>query len=93
MVNLKDIKLPGSKITSINDFFRIGTDWFLMICGGLAVLAIVYSGIMYITAGGDTAKAESARKNLTWAIIGLVIILLAEVIIQLVKSILAANFK
>lgn len=39
----------------------------------LALLAIVWAGILYMTSFGDAAKAESAKKTLTWAIIGLVL--------------------
>jgi len=43
---------------------------------------------MYITSGGDPTKAESAKKNLIWAITGIVVILLAYVIVQWVGNIL-----
>jgi len=43
---------------------------------------------MYITAGGDTARAESARKNLTWAVIGLVIVLLSLVMVNYIHSVI-----
>jgi len=62
--------------------------WLLGFAGALAVIAIVWSGVMYITAGGDPTKAESAKKNLIWAITGVVVILLAYVIIQWVGNIL-----
>ena len=66
-------------------------DWLLVFAGALAVIAIVYSGIMYITAGGDPAKAEAAKKNLIWAILGVIIIALALVIVSAVSSILSGK--
>ncbi|EKD56479.1 MAG: hypothetical protein ACD_58C00176G0003, partial [uncultured bacterium] len=46
----------------------------LLIAGILAVIYLIYSGILYITAGGDTGKAEKGRTGIVNAIIGLVII-------------------
>lgn len=81
-VNLKDIQLPQSKFSDLSGLLQGGVDWFMGIMGAIAVMAIVYSGIMYITAAGDVAKAETARKNLTWAIMGLVIAILAIVAVN-----------
>lgn len=51
----------------------------LMFFGGiLMVFAVLYTGIMFITAGGDMQKSAKARANLILAITGLIIILLAE---------------
>ncbi len=53
--------------------------------GGItAVIMIVLSGIAMITSGGDAKKMEGAQHTMTYAIIGLVIILLAPFIISLV---------
>lgn len=81
------LNLPLSNFTS-SDSLAIGIlEKLFLFAGILAVIAIIYSGIMYITAGGDTAKADTAKKNLTWAIIGVVIILLAIVIVSLISTI------
>ncbi len=56
--------------------------------GVLAVIAIVYSGIMYITAGGDSAKAGQARKNLTWAVTGLIVMILSYSIVSWIAEII-----
>ncbi|HEY4524634.1 MAG TPA: pilin [Patescibacteria group bacterium] len=86
--NWKDIDFPGSRFTDIAGLVQAIINWLLGLGGALAVIAIVYSGIMYITAGDDPTKAETAKKNLVWAVIGVVIILLAYVIINEVARIL-----
>jgi hypothetical protein len=50
--------------------------------GGVAVLFLVWSGWQYITSAGDPAKAERARTNITYAIIGIVVALLAYVLVR-----------
>ncbi len=52
---------------------------------------IVISGIIYITSGGDDGRVETAKKMLTYAIIGLVVALLGYVIVYAVGNALGAN--
>ncbi len=65
--------------------------WVLIFAGALAVIYLVYGGIMYITAGGDAEKATKGRTALINAIIGIVIILLAIVIVNFVMNIVQNN--
>ncbi len=85
--NLGKVIYPDTKINSIQDAIVVILTWMLWLAGVLALIAIIYSGAMYITAGGDAAKAETGRKNLTWAIIGLVIVLLSTVMINYINSV------
>ena len=50
--------------------------------GGLSVLMIVISGIMYMSSGGDSSKVETAKNMLIYSIVGLVVALLAWVIVS-----------
>lgn len=47
----------------------------------VAVIMIVVSGYMFITAGGDSDKVKSAGNTITSAVIGLAIVFLARTII------------
>lgn len=58
--------------------------WTLIFAGIVAVVLIIISGIKFITSGGEAKQAEGARKTLTWAIIGLVLILLSFAIIKFI---------
>ncbi len=49
----------------------------LFIAGILATIYLVYSGIQYITANGEPAKATAARTGIINAIIGIIVILVA----------------
>lgn len=42
----------------------------------LALIGLIASGIMYITAGSDPDRANAARKNIIWVVTGLLIYLL-----------------
>jgi hypothetical protein len=60
----------------------------LMIFSGVAaVIFIVFAGIKFITSGGDPIKVEGAKKTMTFAIIGLVIVLLSFVILKVFTTV------
>lgn len=56
----------------------------LLIAGILAVIYLIWSGVLYITAGGDTGKADKGRTGIVNAIIGLVIISAAYLLVRFV---------
>lgn len=56
----------------------------LTFAGAVALFMIVYAGIRYITSGGDPKAVEGARNTLTWAIIGLIVILISFAIINFI---------
>lgn len=56
----------------------------LSVLGVIAVLVIVIGGIMYATSAGDTAKVVRAKNVIQYAIIGLIISLLAWAIVNFV---------
>ena len=81
--DVNDIHFSG-RDSSIPDFISRLIEYLFGFVAALAVIAIVYSGVMMITAGADTTKAENAKKNLTWAIIGLVLAVSAYFLITLI---------
>ena len=82
-----NIILPSTKYGSIADAIAGIINWVLGFAGGLAVLALVYSGIMMITAGDNTPQVEQAKKNITWAIPGLILIASSLLIVNIVRNI------
>jgi hypothetical protein len=54
------------------------------IVGVVAVIMLVVSGFKYITSGGDASKIASAKNTIIYAIVGLIIVALAQVIVHFV---------
>ena len=50
-------------------------DIFLIALSIVAVLVLIYGGFKYLTSAGDANQAESGKKAITGAIIGILIIL------------------
>lgn len=65
---------------TIGDYIYSGINLFLWIIGIMAVVYLIYGGLLYITAGGDAEKANKGRTAITNAIIGIIIVVLALVI-------------
>ena len=53
------------------------TNWFAAIVFAIAVVMLLYAGFLYITAGGSEDKAGTARKLITYALIGIAVAILA----------------
>ena len=49
--------------------------------GAVAVILLVYAGIRFITSGGDPKQVKAAQQIITYAIIGLVVVLCSFAII------------
>lgn len=70
--------------------FRQITNTILYIVGIVAVIMLIVGGIRYITSGGDAKKVTDAKNTILYAIIGLVIALLAFAIVNFVIGVLPA---
>ncbi len=60
--------------------------WFIAVAGIVSAIFVVYGGISYVTSSGDPSKLEKAKKTITYALIGLAIVALAEVITAFVSN-------
>lgn len=56
------------------------------IAGALLIIWLVWGVFQYIFAGGDKEKLAGARKRLTWAIVGFIIIVLAFSVSQFAQG-------
>ncbi|HSW85243.1 MAG TPA: pilin [Candidatus Saccharimonadales bacterium] len=59
---------------------------FSIIVGAVSVIMIIYGGFRYITSGGDSGRVGSAKNTLIYAIIGLIIVALAQLIVHFVLN-------
>lgn len=80
-----NFKVPG-------DFLAVGlaiVDMLLRLGGLAATIAIIASGVGYITAGGDVQKVASARKRIYNGLIGLAIVFVASAFVAFLGNYLA----
>lgn len=70
--------------TSIDSILKLVINIFSIIVGFIAVIMIIVGGIKYITSGGDSGNISGAKNTIVYAIIGLVIVALAQVLVHFV---------
>jgi lysylphosphatidylglycerol synthetase-like protein (DUF2156 family) len=54
------------------------------IVGVLAVIMIIYAGFRYVTSGGSDEAVKGAKNTILYAIVGLVVVALAQIIVHFV---------
>ncbi|PID31341.1 hypothetical protein CR983_01630 [Candidatus Saccharibacteria bacterium] len=70
--------------TSLNESFRIVTNMLLFLVGAISVIMLVIGAIRYTTSGGDQTRVTSAKNTIMYAIVGLVLAIVAYAIVQFV---------
>jgi hypothetical protein len=61
-------------------------NFVLLVAGIVAFFFVLYGGFVYLTAGGDAARAGSGRTIIINAIIGIIIIFLSYALIRFVTT-------
>ena len=64
--------------------FTVITNVLLFIIGAISVIMLVIGGILYTTSAGDSAAVTSAKNTILYAIVGIVVALLAFAIVNFV---------
>jgi len=70
--------------TKVNDLVNQVVTIFSWVVGVVSVIMIIYGGFRYITSGGDSNGVTAAKNTILYAIIGLVVVALAQVIVKFV---------
>lgn len=78
-LGLPDVKVDTGVSALLNIVFTLA--------GLLAVVFIIIGGVKYTLSGGDSAGLKSAKETITYAIVGLIVTLLAFGIVNFVTGI------
>jgi hypothetical protein len=76
----------GSSSGSVNSTIKIIINLFSFVVGVVAVIMIIIGGFKYVTSTGDSAKISSAKDTILYAVIGLVVVALSQVIVRFVLT-------
>lgn len=71
--------------------FKRIVDVMLFLIGAISVIMLIMGGVRYVLSGGEQAKVESAKNTILYAIIGVVIAILAYAVVNFVISSFAAQ--
>ncbi len=81
------VTVPDSvKGPSVSQLITNVTNILAFIAGAAAVIAIIIGGIMYITSAGDEKRVEAAKNTILYAVVGMVVAILAFAIATFVVA-------
>ncbi len=84
-----DVNCPAYDPTSeerVNNIIKLAVNTFSILVGIVSVVMIIVGGLKYITSGGESANVTSAKNTILYAVIGLVVVALAQIIVRFVLS-------
>lgn len=73
-----------AELIGTNGVFTQITNTVLFAVGIISVVMLIYGGIRYVLSGGDSKKVTDAKNTILYAIIGLIISILAYAIVNFV---------
>lgn len=76
----------GDPGTSIQGALDAGLNIISYVVGVAAVIALVLGGLRFITASGDPQNIAAARSTVIYAIVGIVVALVAQAIVRFVLT-------
>jgi hypothetical protein len=63
------------------------TRYVMGIIGVIAIVMIVIAGFRMVISGGNEGSVKAAKNQLTWAVIGLIVALLAYTIVAIIQNV------
>jgi amino acid permease len=69
---------------SFNKYTKLIVDLLSVIVGFVAVVMLIIGGFRYITSGGNSENVTKAKNTIIYALIGLVIVAVAQIVVQFV---------
>lgn len=68
----------------VNKIIRVALQMLSIVAGVIAVIMVIVSGLKYVTSQGDSNQISSAKNSLIYAIVGIVVVVFAQIIVQFV---------
>lgn len=77
---------PPGAANTLSDTITTIINILSVVVGIVAVIMIIIAGFRYITSGGNAERTKNARNTILYALIGLVIVALAQIIVKFVLN-------
>lgn len=73
-------------VNTITDLVSIITVFLRNVAYAIAPVAVIVSGYYFLTSGGDPTKTKTARSILFWALAGVLVITIADILIDILRN-------
>lgn len=69
---------------AVEDIIKIALQILSFVAGIIAVIMIIIAGFKFMTGGGDPSSIASARSTLLYAIVGIIVVVFAQLVVRFV---------
>lgn len=76
----------GTGTLNLQSLLATIINYISIFVGVIAVIMIIVGGLQYITSGGDSGKVGKAKTTIIYALVGLVVVALAQFIVRFVLN-------
>jgi Type IV secretion system pilin len=82
---------PITNATGLVGLFCSIISWFIVILLAISVIMVLVAAFDYVTAGDDAEKTTRGRRRLTYAAVGIAVVLIAYGFPQIIATIFPSN--
>lgn len=82
IIDPKTLKNAGAETAFANYMLQVLAGGLITVAAPVAIIIIAIAGLFAVVSHGDSKLIDRAKKTLTWAVIGLVIIIFSWVIVK-----------
>lgn len=83
-LNPSEIGIQGTQVRDADAAIASFMNQVYVAAGIVAVIVIIISGYLYVTSNGDASRVAKAKSGIMYAVIGLIVVMLAFAITQMV---------
>ena len=84
---IKGVDFTGpASTTSLDSVISTAINLISLVVGVIAVIMVIIGGLKYITSNGDANSISSAKTTIIYALVGLVVVAVAQVIVRFVLA-------
>ncbi len=78
------VDITGTESTSVDSAVKATIDILSVVVGVIAVIMIIIGGLKYVTSNGDSNSISSAKNTIIYALIGIVVVAIAQSVVRFV---------
>lgn len=80
----KGVEITGTESTTVDAAVKSAIDILSVVVGVIAVIMIIIGGLKYVTSNGDSNSISSAKNTIIYALIGIVVVAIAQSVVRFV---------
>lgn len=77
--------MPAAGLVQLEALFKQVINVFVGLAFVALVWVLVWAGIKFITSGGEPKALQAAQQTVTWALLGMLFLVIAWLVLQLIE--------